>query len=140
MYVWKGKSSLVFIFHHINSLIAGDIEVALSQKIFLDTISANFPSDLQKMNTSICFICKEMADTRPWKHYHLINSPEARQTERCLLCNREFCRAHSLKESDMEEPVCEVNHKTYYRNHREFQDIYPSLEERKMQLRSEYLV
>lgn len=90
------------------------------------------------MDTSICFICKRMADTRPQKNSHLIHSPEARKTERCLLCNRNFCLAHSLKES--EEPVCEVNHQTYYRNHREFQDIYPSLSERKKQLESEYLV
>lgn len=61
-----------------------------------------------------------MRATRPDKHGNL---PKTDVDQTCLLCNRNFCEKHKGKEED----VCEVNHETYYRNHRHIPGIFPDL-------------
>lgn len=41
----------------------------------------------------------------------------------CLLCGRDFCNKHNGHEED----ECEINHDTYYKNHKQLEDVYPSM-------------
>ena len=81
---------------------------------------------------NICFICADMALKRPAKHYHLLRDPKSKKTEECVLCARHFCEAHKSND-ELDEHVCEVNHRTYYANHRSIFGIYPTLQARERQ-------
>jgi len=48
----------------------------------------------------------------------------------CLLCARPFCETHRGKE----DGVCEINHRTYFKNHYAYKGVYRSLEDREKAL------
>lgn len=66
-----------------------------------------------------CFVCERMRIGRPEKH----GDRPAAPTQLCLLCDRNYCNDHKGNE----DGVCEINHTTYYRNHPQFNDIYPDM-------------
>ena len=70
-----------------------------------------------------------MAANNSTKHSHLLEDPKSYQTECCVLCSRDFCKAHNSKD----ESVCEINHQTYYTKHQQIAGIFPSLEARNEQ-------
>ncbi len=48
----------------------------------------------------------------------------------CVLCRRFYCQIHrATKGPEADADVCEINHTTYYRNHRHSEEgIFPTLE------------
>ncbi|WQF84031.1 hypothetical protein CDEST_09045 [Colletotrichum destructivum] len=70
-----------------------------------------------------CFVCERMRVGNPGKH----GSRAAASTQRCLLCNRDFCNEHRGNE----ESVCEINHQTYFRQHPDLHGkIYATMQAR----------
>jgi hypothetical protein len=67
--------------------------------------------------TKYCFVCKRMRENN-WKRRIV----SVGQIKHCVLCQRHYCEHQSN-----EENICEVNHNTYFRNHRHLRDIYPDL-------------
>lgn len=67
-----------------------------------------------------CHICTKMRKSRPQKHSSLVSGSKVRT---CLLCCRDFCNKHNGPEED----VCEINHRTYFKNHGDLEDVYPSM-------------
>jgi len=80
-----------------------------------------------RQNGLRCHLCLQMSQ-------NTISVPQNSAHRMCLLCNRMFCRSHSvqaerenkipwfaLEDEDTveEEPflVCEIDHETYYHNH-----------------------
>lgn len=75
-----------------------------------------------------CHVCTKMRKSRSQKHSSLVSGSKIRT---CLLCCRDFCNKHN----GPEENVCEINHETYFRNHKDFEDVYPSMAVRESTLR-----
>lgn len=75
---------------------------------------------------TFCFVCQQMADRNSAKHGGLLSRTESKTTEHCLLCNRDFCKAHKSRDSNQQ--ICEIKHETYYYKHRNIPNIFPSLE------------
>ena len=67
-----------------------------------------------------CFICDRMQTRNPTKHGELATKGSI---STCLLCNRKFCESHK----GGSDGTCEINHATYYKNHPNLDDIYPTL-------------
>jgi hypothetical protein len=68
-----------------------------------------------------CFVCNRMRSNNPENHASLKTIGEV---QTCLLCDRNYCKKHS----GTEEGVCEINHRSYYKNHPELRDTvcFPS--------------
>ncbi|KAF2710261.1 hypothetical protein K504DRAFT_490431 [Pleomassaria siparia CBS 279.74] len=90
-----------------------------------------------------CHVCESMSENmkRPNGGGYVLT---------CCLCNREYCQTH--KGNHEPDDVCEINHKTYYRNHvARIKGIFPTLESKeeameldreknsKVQNRSQYI-
>lgn len=65
-----------------------------------------------------CFLCEKLPQ----------ESPDS--TKQCLLCNRPFCATHK----GHFENTCEVNHSSYYHDHPNLPNVFPSLGERERAL------
>jgi hypothetical protein len=74
------------------------------------------------------FVCQDMRTKNPKKHRNLQPTGDI---QTCLLCARPYCEAHKSQGAD---GVCEVNHATYYSNHRGFPNVFPSLDARNREL------
>jgi len=74
-----------------------------------------------------CFVCQKMRKGNPNRHRLLVSAGEIRN---CLLCSRDFCEMHVSKSW----AVCEIDHGTYYRNHRHLPGVYSSLAARNLAL------
>ena len=57
-------------------------------------------------------------------------APTTKFLDGCLLCNRSFCPIHK----GQWDHVCNINHSTYYHEHPNLPDVYPSLGEREKAL------
>jgi len=99
-------------------------------RIALTTAALIFFVSHSTMYMTICFICERMALRNPEKHEGLLIDPMSRKIVGCLLCARYFSEAHKSKDCD--EPVCEINHITYYAKHSG--NIFPTLQEREKTL------
>lgn len=77
-------------------------------------------SEAHPHKAMLCHVCAKMRRTRPEKHSSLVSGGIIR---RCLLCCRDYCDGHNGHEED----VCEINHETYFRDHRNLEDVYPSM-------------
>jgi hypothetical protein len=76
-----------------------------------------------------------MREGNPTKHGSLVSTGEIRN---CLLCSRDFCDRHKTKNEAIydskNEAICEINHDTYYENHKRLPGVYPSLAARRSAL------
>jgi hypothetical protein len=73
-----------------------------------------------------CHICLKMQDRKP-SHQQIGASTQ------CVLCDRPYCQAHKATTGrEAEQDVCEINHRTYYENHKRLVEfprcIFPNLE------------
>lgn len=68
-----------------------------------------------------CHVCTRMERRRP-------TLKQAGPSKMCVLCKRSYCHDHAAPPSvEAEADACEVNHETYFENHR-MKGIYPTLE------------
>ncbi|OWT43074.1 hypothetical protein VFPPC_17750 [Pochonia chlamydosporia 170] len=73
-----------------------------------------------------CHVCLSMRTRKP-------SHVQEGLSKTCILCCRLYCPNHAATNGPANDNnVCEINHQTYYRNHRQQSkaDIFPSLSAR----------
>lgn len=93
--------------------------------ILLSNSLPDFPlplSEFLESKQKHCRVCTQMQQRKPhWKQ----EGPSLT----CLLCSHPYCEEHK----GTEKGVCEINHRTYWRNHY-LPNTYPSLSDRERKL------
>jgi hypothetical protein len=96
-------------------------EASRSAAVALDTTELALHKAAKESDMLPCFVCNRMQSGNP-KHASLKTIGDV---QTCLLCDRNYCKKHS----GTEEGVCEINHRSYYKNHPELRDTvcFPSV-------------
>jgi len=74
-----------------------------------------------------CHVCKKIARKKGIKYVHEKGWSTA-PGGHCVLCNHEYCSNHASKRRRDRVDVCEISHVSYFRNHRQKPDIYPTVD------------
>ena len=76
-----------------------------------------------------CHVCRKIARRKGNEFIYQRGWSGGGDGGHCVLCNHEYCASHAVKplRTDGLE-VCEISHTSYYRNHMNKPNVYPTVE------------